>query len=878
MFDPERKERLEKILKIISILAIIFCCVLLFPHMRSFIVVIAEKAIGRDLRNPDKWMNLLLKYSLVSIFCFCITLMLLTRHVNKKFYIKVVNYRYFPWIILSMLPFIVSVLIFNRLYFNGAFVNPVPILKTMGTFFLFVISFSLTWVFVLQKMKDWRSSFVIAFLYFGLYVWILTEILSLFGILTPAAILCGWIVYVIIILTLIIKLYKTGKLELKMPQIFPFQWEYSILVVILSVTFFIAMTYPPNNYDSMSYHLPRIEHWLQNKSLNHYYTSITRQLFSAPFAEILILQGRALSGDDYLANLVQWFSLLGSIIGITKIVSHLGMDRKKQFAAAIFFATVPMAILQASSTQTDLVEAFCIICLAECLLAWRKSGTLHESLALGLALGLSILTKGTAYSIAFPFVLYVAIMCLKHFRKRFIGGCLAAILCLIINFPHYTRNFISFQNPLGAHGGTVSNFTIKSFVITLFSNVNSNLVFTPNVANGANKLLEKVFNYMGTDNVIFHSSLPSVHNIYALRYFNEDDVKNISHMIVIIITFFLFVFGKKRDIYILIVIGSWCMFAYCIPWQPWITRLQVPLFALSAPVFVFVFENRRKLGKIIILLLICYAILHLSLNISRPLLHINGINVDKTIWNTFRDDLIDQFGYSSYTDACATVVYAGIQNLGLIIGGNSWEYPLWRYVRNNSDKKIRITHVIESNIDKNIDALFLVNARTTDIMPNRDIRIPLVLIRDVLNKTEWENITQYYELTKNVDLSKKKSKYQYIGWSFAESWGTWTDGSEAVLDMYINSVNDLYLHLNVQHISNKNPVAVYINDVLLGNYEFYVGENVIRIPNDLYPDKTLVIRFVFKNAMSPMELGLSEERRKLGIGISSYYITDRVHS
>ena len=232
-----------------------------------------------------------------------------------------------------------------------------------------------------------------------------------------------------------------------------------------------------------------------------------------------------MSGDDYLANLVQWFSLLGSIIGITKIVSHLGMDRKKQFAAALFFVTVPMGILQASSTQTDLVEAFCIVCLAERLLAWRKSSTLHESIALSLALSLYILTKETAYSIAFPFVLYVAIMCFKHFRKRFIGGCLAAILYLTINFPHYTRNFISYRNPLGMLTGTVSNFTIKSFVITIFSNVNSNLAFPLNIVNGANKLLEKVFNYLETDNVIFPYGRPGVHNIDSLRYFNEDYVK-----------------------------------------------------------------------------------------------------------------------------------------------------------------------------------------------------------------------------------------------------------------------------------------------------------------------------------------------------------------
>jgi hypothetical protein len=48
------------------------------------------------------------------------------------------------------------------------------IIKTVGTFFLFFISFSLTWLFVLQKIKDWRSSFITAFIYFGVFVCFLT--------------------------------------------------------------------------------------------------------------------------------------------------------------------------------------------------------------------------------------------------------------------------------------------------------------------------------------------------------------------------------------------------------------------------------------------------------------------------------------------------------------------------------------------------------------------------------------------------------------------------------------------------------------------------------------------------------------------------------
>jgi hypothetical protein len=604
------------------------------------------------------------------------------------------------------------------------------------------------WIIVLQKIKDWRSSFIVSFLYFSVFAWFLTETLSFFKLLTPSSIFCGWIVYNVILLIIFFRLYKNGKIQIKTPEVFPFQWEYGIIISILAVTFLIAVVYPPRNYDSMTYHLPRIEHWLQNRSLSHYYTSIDRQLLSAPFAEIFILQGRALSGDDYLVNLVQWFSLFGSIIGISKITCHLGMNKKMQIISALFLATIPMAILQASSTQTDLVTTFSLICLAERFLAWRKTGTLFDSAAFGLALGLSILTKGTAYPIAFPFVLCFAVICIKHFRKRFMGGCLAAVLCLFLNMPHYTRNYLTFNNPLRAPQGTVSNFSVKSFVITFFANINSNLVYPlPGRINIISNLdlpladtleINKLWDVVNADKAVFPYGRPSLEGVPWLGVFHEDFIKNFLHMVFIIITFVMLFSGKKRNLYSYLVIGSWCMFAFCIPWQPWITRLQLPLFALSAPVFSIVFENKDKIRKLFIFSIISFSILPLVLNHSRPLFAIPIVTSKKTIWNTPRDEVLVDTGY---TDACAQVVQAGTQNLGIIIGGDSREYPLWRYIRKNTENKIRITHVREDALQNDIDVLFILDRETSLLFPNdTDINTtntPLVLGRNPQNKSEW---------------------------------------------------------------------------------------------------------------------------------------------
>jgi hypothetical protein len=210
----------------------------------------------------------------------------------------------------------------------------------------------------------------------------------------------------------------------------------------------------------------------------------------------------------------------------------------------------------------------------------------------------------------------------------------------------------------------------------------------------------------------------------------------------VIIAFILFP-HKKSNIYALLVIASWCIFAYCIPWQPWITRLQLPLFALSAPVFSMAFEKRDRLRKASVLLLISFAILPLMLNRTRPILPIPRITSAKTIWNTSRDDLvfIDRHSDGTYSDACAAVVQANTQNLGIIIGADSWEYPLWHYIRKNSDHKIAITHVKGEAIDSNIDALFILShSLTNPISMSLNQDIPLVLKRNIKNQADWEII------------------------------------------------------------------------------------------------------------------------------------------
>jgi hypothetical protein len=80
---------------------------------------------------------------------------------------------------------------------------------------------------------------------------------------------------------------------------------------IAAITTTVALVAVPNTWDSLTYHLPRIEQWIQQGSLAHFPTGNIKQLASNPAAELLILHFRLLAESDLLDNLVQALAFAG---------------------------------------------------------------------------------------------------------------------------------------------------------------------------------------------------------------------------------------------------------------------------------------------------------------------------------------------------------------------------------------------------------------------------------------------------------------------------------------------------------------------------------------------------------------------------------------
>ncbi|HKS98997.1 MAG TPA: hypothetical protein VJT31_05640, partial [Rugosimonospora sp.] len=129
------------------------------------------------------------------------------------------------------------------------------------------------------------------------------------------------------------------------------------VAVLVLAELVVALVSPPNNADSLSYHLARIEHWAQDRSVDFYPTAVHRQIGFSPGAEYLLLQLRLLAGPEGFSNLLQWAAALGCAVVVSRIAAQLGAGRLGQLLAAAVVATAPLVTMEATSTQTDLVAA-----------------------------------------------------------------------------------------------------------------------------------------------------------------------------------------------------------------------------------------------------------------------------------------------------------------------------------------------------------------------------------------------------------------------------------------------------------------------------------------------------------------------------------------
>ena len=571
----------------------------------------------------------------------------------------------------------------------------------------------------------WRGCFLLAAVVWGVLAALGTEILSLCHAFTFGYVLVFWILASGLAGFIV---WKNNRREKPPALAFPKTFsglDYAFLgslAFILLIVALTALSSVPNNWDSLTYHMGRVVHWAQNNSVVHYPTHIMRQLWKAPWAEFTITHFYILAGSDRLANLVQWFSMLGSWIGVSLLAAQLGADRRGQLITTLAAATLPMGILQGSSTQNDYVTAFWLICFVNFILFFKTQNTdanlkkwtpLIVSAA-GASLGLGILTKEITYIYALPFLFWFAFLLLKNCRRDSVKyGVLFFAILLILNAGHYQRNFGLYKKILAptpdAADLRAAVFTPTALLSNVVRNIGSQLS-TPFPA--MNAAVDRAVENLHTRLRIDLTDPATTFGEYKFQIpnnpFHEDNAGNAVYILLSFACVILFLkqklLAKKKNTppgfcdttkYFVSVTAAFLLLSFLFKWQPWGSRLLLPLNILYAP-FIGLVLNRIKNENIL------WTVSFLLFLLSLPWIFYNEAHPLVGKKNSFNTERREQYftnnpGFCySYQQTAKAIRSRGCTDIGLFWSENSWEYPWWPLLA--GDRKIRIEHVNIQNI------------------------------------------------------------------------------------------------------------------------------------------------------------------------------------
>jgi Family of unknown function (DUF6311) len=162
-----------------------------------------------------------------------------------------------------------------------------------------------------------------------------------------------------------------------------------------------------------------------------------------------------------------------------------------------------------------------------------------------------------------------------------------------------------------------------------------------------------------------------------------------------------------------------------------------------------------------------------------------------------------------------------------------------------------------------------------------------------LNKTEQYELENYqgyildtHIFLRKMDENSKNNVMLVKGWSAPEENGTWTDGdSLMVLQLDKKTDSDLSLtiegspYINVEHPTLEVDIVVNHKNIehVTYNIDDSPSNKQVIIPKSILNDNNVLsIEFKFKNAVSPKQLKLSSDNRKLGLFILSLNLTKKI--
>ncbi|WP_418791094.1 ArnT family glycosyltransferase [Phosphitispora sp. TUW77] len=401
----------------------------------------------------------------------------------------------------------------------------------------------------------------------------------------------------------------------------------ALVSVIIIYNLFVAIYVPPNNNDAVSYHLPRILHWLQNNSVDHYFTNDWRQNSLPVNSSVLMLWTVLVSQSWLFVHTVQWISLIVCFLGIVKLSLLASLPKKEAIICGLIFLSFPMVVLQSSTAQNDLVvSAYSIMFIYFGMQYLFNKGNLFYLLSCGISFGLAMGSKLT-----FVFLLPGVIIGTLFFVKKqstasykrltnmvivcLIGFLIFGVYNYALNYK-YEKNIIASHNAISAT--TTSTFSLRESATSLarYGYQMVDFVVVPDFLKDIVRELQvgagtTLFSVFGLDTTGFDFT-PIW---YKMR--PHEDLAGFG-LLGLGVLFGSLIFYKRNlylNFYSIIGLSWFLCFSILIPWTTYKTRYFIlPMAFLLIASYYWIYKCDKKFLKNVIVFIAVFTLTYVSLN------------------------------------------------------------------------------------------------------------------------------------------------------------------------------------------------------------------------------------------------------------------------
>lgn len=419
---------------------------------------------------------------------------------------------------------------------------------------------------------------------------------------------------------------------------------FALLALILAniVCIFRALSYPPENVDSLVYHLPRAFYYYKN-GIHNIPSEYVVMNYSAPASEIFLSHILVLTGgNDFLCNLMQTPAYFISIIAGYRICRIMRLSSRACVLCALVMGALPISILQGATTQNDLLCAcYVLLAICECIEILERldklkmQASLCHYISLGLCIGLAINTKITTGIVLMPFGIVFIMQHIK--KKKLILPVVSVIIPMIVlNIPYWYRNFTDLNGDFLALGP--STYMFEKQPIGIFNYIGRIIMALFFCCGGSNRCVNSVLLELGKS--IYKAIGANEFNDWGY-YFIEGKANHNSQpygvffLIILISAIFVIILHKELKWYAISSMAAIVLVFISIPFKLSISRYVLPAVVVSVPL-IGVAVNSVK-NRIIVYVLLCcslllvfYNVCYCSVNdVSQPLSIVDDYEIQR---------------------------------------------------------------------------------------------------------------------------------------------------------------------------------------------------------------------------------------------------------